>query len=253
MDRDGATVLRAGAGVSYDSGLGAVTDLLNNGPLDALQFTSGMHAPFSTVLSYGFMPDLRPAQAAHWDVSLDHALSKRDLVSIGYVGATGRRLLRREVGGLGNTQTALFATTTNDGASDYEGLQLRYRRRLSRGLDVSASYAWSHSIDNDSSDAFLMWAGPGTSLAGDRGSSDFDLRHSFTAAITYQFDAPPPALRRLRGWALDGMVRARSGFPVTVLGSDQYMGIPVTNAFRPNFDANQPVWIADPATPGGAG
>jgi hypothetical protein len=251
LDRDGGTVLRAGAGVSYDSGLGVVTDLLNNGPLDAVQFYSGMHAPFSTVLSYGFMPDLRPAQVAHWDVSLDHALSRRDLISIGYVGATGRRLLRREVGGLGNTQTALFATTTNEGASDYEGLQLQYRRRLSRGLDVSASYAWSHSIDNDSSDAFLMWAGPGTSLAGDRGSSDFDLRHSFTAAATYEFAAPPPALRWLRGWALDGMVRARSGFPVTVLESDQYMGIPITNAFRPNLDLSQPVWIADPATPGG--
>jgi hypothetical protein len=251
LDRDGGTVLRAGAGISYDSGLGVVTDLINGGPLDAAQFTSGMHAPFSTVLSYGFMPDLRPAQVMHWDVSLDHALSRRDLVSIGYVGSAGRRLLRRELGGLGNTPTALFATTTNEGASDYQGLQLQYRRRLSRGLDVSASYAWSHSIDNDSSDAFLMWAGAGTSLAGDRGSSDFDLRHSFTAAITYEFAAPPPALRALRGWALDGMVRARSGFPVTVLGSDQYMGIPITNAFRPNLDESQPIWIADPAAPGG--
>jgi hypothetical protein len=251
LDRDGGTVLRGGAGISYDSGLGVVTDLLNNGPLDALQFTSGMHAPFSTVLSYGFMPDLRPAQVTHWDVSLDHALSMRDLISIGYVGSAGRRLLRRELGGPGNTPTALFVTTTNHGASDYEGLQLQYRRRLSRGLDASASYAWSHSIDNDSSDAFLMWAGAGTSLAGDRGSADFDLRHSFTAAITYEFATTVPALRLLRGWALDGMVRARTGFPVTVLESDQYMGIPIANAFRPNLDGSQPVWLADSATPGG--
>jgi hypothetical protein len=244
-------VLRAGAGISYDSGLGVATDLINGGPLGATNFQSSIHAPFSTLLSYGFMPDLRPAQVVRWDVSLDHALSRHDLVSIGYVGSTGRRLIRRELGGPGNTPTALFATTTNHGKSDYHGLQLQYRRRLSRGLDVSASYAWSHSIDNDSSDAFLMWAGAGTSLAGDRGSSDFDLRHSFTAAISYEFPAAVPALRALRGWALDGMLRVRAGFPVTVLGTDQYLGTPIANAFRPNLDKSEPVWIADPAAPGG--
>jgi hypothetical protein len=251
LDHDGGTVLRAGAGISYDSGLGVATDLINGGPLGATNFQSSIHAPFSTLLSYGFMPDLRPAQVVRWDVSLDHALSRHDLVSIGYVGSTGRRLIRRELGGPGNTPTALFATTTNHGKSDYHGLQLQYRRRLSRGLDVSASYAWSHSIDNDSSDAFLMWAGAGTSLAGDRGSSDFDLRHSFTAAISYEFPAAVPALRALRGWALDGMLRVRAGFPVTVLGTDQYLGTPIANAFRPNLDKSEPVWIADPAAPGG--
>jgi len=251
LDRDGGTVLRAGAGVSYDSSLGVATDLINGGPLGAASYTSAIHAPFSTILSYGFLPNLRPAQVVRWDVSLDHALSRNDLVSIGYVGSTGRRLIRRELGGLGNTYSALFATTTNDGSSDYHGLELQYRRRLSRGLDVSASYAWSHSIDNDSSDAFLMWAGAGTSPAGDRGSSDFDLRHSFTAAITYEFPAAGPAWRPLRGWALDAMVRARTGFPLTVLETDQYMGVPLANAFRPNLDGGQPVWIADPAAPGG--
>jgi hypothetical protein len=251
LDRDGGTALRAGAGISYDSSLGIATDLINGGPLGAASFSSAFSAPFSALLSYGFMPNLRPAQVANWDVSLDHALSRHDLVSIGYLGSAGRRLIRRELGGLGNTPTALFATTTNDGRSDYHGLQLLYRRRLSRGLDASASYAWSHSIDNDSSDAYLMWAGAGTSLAGDRGPSDFDLRHSFTAAITYEFPAAAPAPRLLRGWALDAMVRARSGFPLTVLESDQYLGIPLANAFRPNLDKGEPVWIADAAAPGG--
>ena len=44
-----------------------------------------------------------------------------------------------------------------------------------RGVQALATYTWSHSIDNDSSDSFLMWAAPGPS---DRGASDFDLRHS---------------------------------------------------------------------------
>ena len=51
-------------------------------------------------------------------VGADQALGSHDLLSIGYVGSTGHRLFRREVGGPGNTPTALFALTTNDGVSE---------------------------------------------------------------------------------------------------------------------------------------
>src|SRR5262249_44627113 len=99
---------------------------------------------------------------------------------------------------------------------------------------------WSHSIDNASSDAFLVWAAPGPS---DRGSSDFDLRHSFTGAATYES-------RALRGWGIDGVVHARSGFPVTPLQREEYMGISLSNAFRPN-SSGESLWISDPHAPGG--
>jgi hypothetical protein len=168
------------------------------------------------------------------------------------VTSTGDRLLRREIGGPGNTPTFLVAVTTNNGLSDYRGLQVQYRRRVVQGLQAMASYAWSHSIDDDSSDSFLVWAGAGTSVAGDRGSSDFDLRHSFTAALTYEFPARAAGTGRLLGgWALDAMVRARTGFPITVLESEQYMGIALANAFRPNLAAGAPLWITDSNAPGG--
>jgi hypothetical protein len=97
-----------------------------------------------------------------------------------------------------------------------------------------------------------MWAGAGASAAGDRGSSDFDLRHSFTAALTYEFPARTKGAGRwLNGWALDAMMRARTGFPITVLQNEQYLGIGLANAFRPALAAGAPVWIADPAAPGG--
>jgi hypothetical protein len=252
LDRDGATVLRAGAGLSYDSGLSVATDFINSGPLGGAEYRSAVQAPFSTVLNYGFMPDLRPPRIVHWNLSLDRAFGDRNVASIGYIGSIGRSLIRRELGGEGRTPTALMAVTTNRGWSKYEGLHVQYRRRLSRGLDAIASYAWSHSIDNDSSDAFLMWAGPGTGGRGERGSSDFDLRHSFTAAFSYEFPRRPAgSLRWLGGWAIDGMVRARTGFPMTVLESEQYLGIALANAFRPDLAWDQPVWLADAAAPGG--
>jgi len=252
LSNDGRTVLRAAAGLFYDSSLSIATDLINGGPLSISSFVSQMYAPFSTQLTYGLMPGLVMPRLRQWNVSLDHAFGARDVVSLGYVASTGDRLLRREIGGVGNTTTFLAALTTNDGRSSYQGLQVQYRRRVVEGFQALASYAWSHSIDDDSSDSFLVWAGAGASAANDRGSSDFDLRHSFTAALTYEFPARTAGVGRLfNGWALDAMMRARSGFPVTVLQDDQYLGIALANAFRPNLVAGEPIWIEDPNTPGG--
>jgi hypothetical protein len=252
LGRDGKTVVRAAAGLFYDSSLSIATDLINGGPLSIESFVSQMYAPFSTQLAYGLMPGLQMPRLVQWNVSLDHAFGARDVVSLGYVASTGDRLLRREIGGAGNTPSFLAVLTTNNGQSGYQGLQVQYRRRVVRGFQALASYAWSHSIDDDSSDSFLMWAGAGASAAGDRGSSDFDLRHSFTAALTYEFPARPAgAARLLNGWALDAMLRARTGFPITVLQDDQYEGISLANAFRPNLVAGAPVWVADSNAPGG--
>jgi hypothetical protein len=252
LSRDGRTVLRGAAGLFYDSSLSIATDLINGGPLSIESFVSQMYAPFSTQLAYGLMPGLKMPRLVQWNVSLDHAFGARDVVSLGYVASTGDRLLRREIGGAGNAPTFLAALTTNNGQSAYQGLQAQYRRRVVQGFQALASYAWSHSIDDDSSDSFLMWAGAGASAAGDRGSSDFDLRHSFTAALTYEFPVRKAgAGRLLSGWALDAMLRARTGFPITVVQDDQYEGISLANAFRPNLVAGAPVWIADSNAPGG--
>ena len=252
LSRDGRTVLRGAAGLFYDSSLSIATDLINGGPLSISSFVSQMYAPFSTQLTYGLMPGLKMPRLVQWNVSLDHAFGARDVVSVGCVASTGDRLLRREIGGAGNTPTFLAALTTNNGRSGYQGLQAQYRRRVAEGFQALASYAWSHSIDDDSSDSFLMWAGAGASAAGDRGSSDFDLRHSFTAALTYEFPARKAgAARLLNGWALDAMLRARTGFPITVLQDDQYLGISLANAFRPDLVAGAPIWMADSNAPGG--
>jgi hypothetical protein len=104
-----------------------------------------------------------------------------------------------------------------------------------------ASYTWSHSIDNSSTDSLVQWAGADHIAPLDRGSSDFDVRHAFTAAFTWERG----------GWALDGMIRARTGFPITVLRAEHFTGIAFANAFRPNFNATQPVWLSDRTAPGG--
>ena len=119
---------------------------------------------------------------------------------------------------------------------------MQYRRRFARGFQALASYSWSHSLDDSSSDGLVQWSGPGAGPRLDRASSDFDLRHSASAGFTVDL---------FRGWQLDGMFRARTGFPITVTGSEQYIGISFASAFRPDLVWGQPLWIADSNAPGG--
>jgi hypothetical protein len=140
--------------------------------------------------------------------------------------------------------------TTNYGFSRYHSLQVQYRRQFARGLEVQGAYSWAHSIDNDSSDAFLVWAG----AANDRGNSDFDLRHTLSVSGAYQFphrDGARGLTRMLGGWSLSGVLHARTGFPITVQQSEEYIGISLINAFRPDYMGGQKMWIDDSNAPGG--
>jgi hypothetical protein len=246
----GRTVLRAGAGYYFDSSLSLATDLINDGPLNVSQYMNGQHGIFSTVLHFGFPLDLRLPLVKQWNVALEHALDARDVVSMGYTGSSGDKLIRREAGGAGSTETDLFVLATNHGSSAYHSLQAQYRRRLARGFESLVSYAWSHAIDNSSTDAGIYWAGSGLTPSQDRASSDFDVRHLLTAGFSYE---APPGIRSgaWRGWTLDGMLHARTGFPITVLDSEEFTGIAFENVLRPDLVISQPVWIADSGAPGG--
>lgn len=257
LSKDGNTVLRAGAGLYYDSSLSIATDVLDGGPFN---FTCGptsgpptstcglsnsVRAPFPFLFAYGFTNGLKLPQVRQWNISVERAFTPHDFFSLGYVGSDGRELVRREVDGPGSLASLWFALDTNNGFSNYQALQFQYRRQLSAGWQASAAYTWSHSIDNGSSDSSLQWAGPGASSNFDFGNSDFDLRHVFTGSLSYQFGRG-----RLQGWRIESIARARSGFPIGVLDSQQYTGLAFANFPRPNY-LGGPVWLSNPLAPGG--
>jgi len=101
--------------------------------------------------------------------------------------------------------------------SIYHSLQISARRSVG-ALTLSASYTYSHSID-DSSDRgdalFVDPNNPGLS----RGSSNFDIRHAFTLSYVYAlpfFKAPGMTHTLLGGWQVSGITTALSGSPFTV-------------------------------------
>ncbi len=246
------TVIRAGLGIYFDSSLSLATDLLNGGPFNVTEFFNSRYAPLGRLsLIFGFPSDLRLPEVKQWNVAIEHAISDRDIVSASYVGSKGADLVRREIGGRGTSDRLWLALSTNDGYSAYHSLQVQYRRNLARNLQGGIAYAWSHSTDNGSSDSALQWVGHGTLGDANRGSSDFDVRHSVNASMTYEIPHASGAPSLLRGFAIDGMFRGRSGFPINVLNSEQFQGVSFANVFRPNLIAGAPTWIEDPQSTAG--
>ena len=126
---------------------------------------------------------------------MEQSLGSSQSQSLTYVGALGRDLLRQTAlnpaaGGKSNFVNVY--PIDNTATSDYNALQVKFQRRLSRGLQALASYRFSHSIDISSTDAINYVTTPDavSNPNIDRGDSDFDIRHSFTAGVTYDLPAP---------------------------------------------------------------
>ncbi len=87
----------------------------------------------------------------------------------------------------------------------------------------------------------------------DFGPSDFDIRHNFLASLTYDIPSPgtnPTVRAVLGGWGVDGIFRARSGSPVTVitLAADP---LNLTTPRRVDVVPDQPQWLDDALVPAG--
>jgi hypothetical protein len=188
-------------------------------------------------------------------VALEQSLGKGQSFSLTYVGALGRDLLRITNLFNVNPNFLVIQLTTNSATSDYHALQAKVERRLSRGLQALASYTWSHSIDMASTDAAITLNTPASTANPnvDRGNSDFDIRHSFTAGVTYNVSSPRSKgviKDILADWSLDTFVLARSAPPVNIVGATFFTGgIALTP--RPNVVPGVPLELFGPQFPGG--
>jgi hypothetical protein len=144
----------------------------------------------------------------------------------------------------------------NSATADYHALQVKFQRRLSRGLQALGSYTFSHSIDVASTDAFATYFNTPTSVGQpsiDRGNSDFDIRHSFTAGVIYNPPSPQwnSVVRAiLGGWSVDAFVLGRSAPPVDVVGAINFAA-GIALASRPNVNPGVPLELYSSAYPGG--
>jgi carboxypeptidase family protein/TonB-dependent receptor-like protein len=264
-----ASVLRAGGGVFYDLGQGSLGGASSGFPFSATRNVSLAPFPLSdsnaappvltTNPPVGTMlvadPHLKLPRSYQWNVSFEQSLGRSQSVSLTYVGAIGRDLLRITNLFNVNPNFLLVQLTTNSATSDYNALQIKFERRLSRGLQLLGSYSWSHSIDIASTDAATTLNTPGTiaSPNADHGNSDFDIRHSATAGVTYDLPAAGshPIVRAIsNGWSLTAFVLARSALPANIIGGTFFASGTALSP-RPNVVPGVPLELFGPQFPGG--
>lgn len=268
--RTWGAVVRAGFGIFYDLGSGSLGGVSSFFPYLAtktipapapfpLNAQDAAPPPFSLnppVVSIVVAdPHLKVPRTYQWNASLEQSLGRSQSLAFAYIGAIGRDLPRVTQLFNPNPSFQSVAVTGNSATSDYHALQIKLQRRLSRGLQGLASYTFSHSIDIASSDAI---SNPNTvaTIASpriDRGNSDFDIRHSFTAGVTY--DLPFPRSQKfayavLGGWSLDSFVLARSAPPVNIVGATFFAAGTIFSP-RPNVNPGVPLELFGTQYPGG--
>jgi hypothetical protein len=128
-----------------------------------------------------------------------------------------------------------------EGISNYNALQLQVRKRLSFGLQLTASYTWSHALDEQSGLGLFFTGNNPLFPKSNYGNADFDQTHVFLINYTYQI----PKVTSNKGlgflvndWILGGQTVAQSGQPYSIydfsgsvasqyLGTSDYIGNPI--------------------------
>jgi len=268
--RDWGAVLRAGFGVFYDLGqgsLGGVSSFFPYiadknfslspfplSPQDAAPPALTTNLPASTMLIAD--PHLKLPRTYQWNIAVEQSIGNNQSISATYIGSIGRELLRVTNLFNVNPNFEFIALTDNSATSDYNALQIKFQRRLSRGLQALTSYSWSHSIDIASTDAIATNVNTPGQIADanvDRGNSNFDIRHAFTAGVTYEL--PSVGSRKTvraiaSGWSIDSFLFARSAPPVNIVGGS-FFAAGTQLAPRPNLNVGVPLEIDGSQFPGG--
>jgi hypothetical protein len=268
------TVLRGGFGIFYDLASSEAGNCESNGfyPFGTVVSSPGGTYPLAPSMALppsppppgslnicAFDPNLKSPYTLEWNVALEQALGTHQTVSASYVGAAGKRLLQTEGVNTPNANLLYAELISNAGTSDYHALQVQFQRRLSRGLQVLASYTWSHSIDTGSAGSTGLSSNlvaPGGNQNINRGPSSFDIRNAFSSGITY--DVPVPSANTfvkviLGGWSTQNIIQAFSAPPVDISDSSlaQLNGSGQVIDVRPDLVPGQPLYLYGRQYPGG--
>jgi hypothetical protein len=269
------TVIRGGFGVFYDLGYAftgtafttsnypfsraravanvPITDPLLNTPVGP----QAINPPYPRLFDYDDHFEL--PYTLQYSFAIEQPFGQTNSVLASYVGSAGRRLVRIDSYRTQTLQNPLFTRVdyVNNGAySDYNSLQLQFKRRMTRGLQALASYTWSKSLDTSSDESNNSLNAPVSRLSADldRGPSSFDFRHAFMGSASYElptFSGNRAANAILYGFAFDAIVRLRTSSPVTITTGRDPLGLGLTNVARPDVVPGQELYLEGDGLPGG--
>jgi trimeric autotransporter adhesin len=193
-------------------------------------------------------PGYQVPYAMIWNAGVEYNLARSMFLEVMYTGTRGVHL--DELLGYGlaaNTATNAsgFTYDTTGAFSNFNALQVRLQRRMTRGLMFMARYTFSKSLDN----ASTIGGGGQTVIQnnadprGDYGLSSFNMTHQFLGMFSYQLPFGERQRFASKGWKkdvfgawrLNSSLTAHSGTPFTVRvfsKNQACQNVPGTNSER---------------------
>ena len=198
-------------------------------------------APGSSISPSSSDPEFDNAYIQSWNLNVQRELRQGFAVTVGYYGSKGTHLrLTRNlnqsflnaafnairpfpalspsspIGAGVPLQNITFREGT--GNSNYNALWVTAEKRMAKGLQFNASYTFSKSIDYNSQSSQGVTVQDSNNLRGDRGLSDFDVRHRFVISGLYEL--PFKGNQFKEGWQLSFIEQSQGGNPVTLLAGN---------------------------------
>jgi len=270
------TVVRGGFGLFYDLGDGDVGDVTAFFPYQRDIFGFGQPPvpfdlanpafqppPFSTqinpanVLLFGVDPNLKLPFTWQWNTAVERELGRGQTLTATYLGSNAQRLTRTDqivpplFVGTGN----FVRVVHNAGYSHFDALQLQFQRRKMHGLQALLSYSLAKASDDGSFSGGGSYAASISQLVlPPLSPSDFDIRQSFSGAVSYEIprmNGGKPGNAVLNGWALDGLVRLSSPWPLNIFAPVLSPETGGTYTGQAEVVAGVSYWLAAPGQPGG--
>ena len=265
------TVVRAGYGINYNlAQYGAIIQNFAFQPPFAVTSTNISSLANPLTLQSGFPavgagvtnnfavdPNYRLGYVQIWNLDIQRQLPAGLVMNLDYNGSKGTRLDVERAITIAGVQPFIYESSAAN--SVFHSGSIRLRKRMAHGIAVSATYAYSKSIDDASS-----IGGGGTvvsqnpfDIAADRGLSSFDQRHKFTGNWIYElpFGENHRLLQRgalshvLDNWQWSGDFTIGSGFYFSprVLGNSVDINRGVSGSLRANV-TGAPVSLSSPST-----
>jgi hypothetical protein len=223
-----------------------------------LPFTTNAGDQFHSVTLRVWDPNVRPAVANQWNLTLQQQLTNTTTLTASYVGQRSTHLMvpmpyfQKVLNPNGTVSPTRYLAgnpsllsdigqisgTASIGDQSYNALQALLQKRLSAGLQFSAAYTYSKCMTNN-----LGYYGQGGqsgqsnyyyqniyNAAAEWGPCDYDATNNFVANAIY--DLPVGRDRAfgknlnkvadafIGGWQASGILMLHTGFPLTITAAD---------------------------------
>ena len=215
--------------------------------------------PFQGALIRLWDPNIRPAVANQWNLTIQHQLNNSTTLQVGYIGQRTTHLMvpmpyfQKELLPNGTVVGSPYLSgnpyvydaisqisgTASNGDQSYNALQAVLQKRLSGGLEYSVAYTYSKCMTN-SSGYYGSWGGGAVptspyfqnlyDMKSEWGPCYYDVTHVLTSYATYDLpfgrdrklgkDMNPVVNAILGDWQVNGILSLHGGFPMTISAGD---------------------------------